>query len=333
MNRSVILLSIAACCLAPIRAMAGDKKDGDSRPTLLVVVGAAGSDEFGEQFRKWAGRWTDAARQGQAKCRVIGLETSGDKSDRDQLREAIQAHTPPTASPLWLVLIGHGTFDGKTARFNLRGPDFSSAELKDWLSSIEAPIAVIDCSASSGPFLAELSAGNRVVITATKSGSEYNFAHFGDFFSAGIADPAADLDKDEQTSLLEAFLAASAKLREFYVADGRLATEHALLDDNGDRQGVPADWFQGVRAVKSAKNSATPDGQLANQFVLVPSPREQAWPADLLKRRTELERDLAKLRQLKPELPEPDYLVRLEPLLVELAQLARQAEAPAKPSR
>ena len=29
---------------------------------------------------------------------------------------------------LWLVLIGHGTFDGKTARFGLRGPDVTPAE-------------------------------------------------------------------------------------------------------------------------------------------------------------------------------------------------------------
>jgi hypothetical protein len=32
---------------------------------------------------------------------------------------------------------------------------------------------------------------------------------------------------------------------EFYEADGRLATEHALLDDNGDSLGTPADFFRG----------------------------------------------------------------------------------------
>ncbi len=331
MKRTTLLLTIMTSCWRSLCAVAyASDNDEVNRPSLLVVVGAAGSEEFGEQFRQWAGRWSDAAKRGQAKCQVFGLDEPGEKADRDQLREAILAHEP-AAAPLWLVLIGHGTFDGKTARFNLRGPDFSSAEMKDWLGKVTSPIALVDCSASSGPFLAELSAAGRVVITATKSGSEYNFAHFGDFLSAAIADPAADLDKDEQTSLLEAFLAASARLREFYAADGRLATEHALLDDNGDRQGVPADWFQGVLAIKSAKNNASLDGQLANQFVLIKNPHEQAWPAELLKRRSELEGELAKLRQLKRELPEAEYLTRLEPILVELAQLARQAAGPASP--
>jgi hypothetical protein len=37
-----------------------------------------------------------------------------------------------------------------------------------------------------------------------------------------IADPAADLDKDGQTSLLEAFLAASHQAESFYKEHGRL---------------------------------------------------------------------------------------------------------------
>ncbi len=44
----------------------------------------------------------------------------------------------------------------------------------------------------------------------------------------------ADLDKDGQVSLLEAFLIASRRTLEFYKVEGRIATEHALIDDNGD---------------------------------------------------------------------------------------------------
>ena len=145
-------------------------------------------------------------------------------------------------------------FDGKIARFNLNGVDFTAKELSQWLSKINSPLAVIDCSASSGPFLAELSGPHRVVITATRTGSERNFAHFGDFLSSAIADTSADLDKDDQTSLFEAYLKANSQLREFYAEAGRLTTEHALLDDNGDRQGTPADWFQGLRPTKSARS-------------------------------------------------------------------------------
>jgi hypothetical protein len=160
------------------------------------------------------------------------------------------------------------------------------------------------------------------VIAATRSGHEYNFARFGEYMAASIGDLAADLDKDEQTSLLESFLAASAKTREFYASQGRLATEHALLDDNGDKLGTPGDWFQGVRAVKSAKDGAALDGSLAGRLVLVKSSREQQLPEAVRIRRDELERQLVDLRQKKGTLAEAEYLKLIEPVLVELSRLA-----------
>src|SRR5205085_9215185 len=175
-----------------------------------------------------------------------------------------------------------------TAKFNLRGPDFSPSELAAWLKPIERPLAIIDCSSSSGPFLNELSGPHRSVITAAKSGSEFNYARFGDFISSAIVDRKADLDKDDQTSLLEAFLLASASVREFYAGEGRLATEHALIDDNGDGLGTPADWFQGLRATKAAKDGAPLDGFRGGQIVLVRSAREQQLPAAVRARRDEL---------------------------------------------
>ena len=51
-----------------------------------------------------------------------------------------------------------------------------------------------------------------------------------------MAGQKADLDKDDQVSLLEAFLTASVRTAEFYEETSRLATEHALIDDNGDRR-------------------------------------------------------------------------------------------------
>jgi hypothetical protein len=299
----------------------------DSRPAVLVVVGAEGTKEYGQQFRDWADRWQKAAEQAKADFAVIGLDETSEKTDRDQLQESLQRLIPPSDECLWLVLIGHGTFDGKTAKFNLRGPDFSPAELAGWLKPIERPLAILDCSSSSGPFINDLSAPSRVIVTAARSGSEFNFARFGEFMSSAIADPKADLDKDDQTSLLEAFLLASSGVREFYAAEGRLATEHALVDDNGDKLGTPFDWFQGLRATKSAKDGTTVDGLLASQFVLVRSQREQQLPPDLRTRRDNLERDLAAARQQKSKLPEDEYLQRIEPILVELAKLYESADS------
>ena len=114
-------------------------------------------------------------------------------------------------------------------------------------------------------FINRISGEKRIVVTATKDGNQYNFARFGRFFSDSLSDETIDLDKDGQTSLLEAFIAASNGVQEFYDSDGRLATEQALLDDNGDSKGTPADWFEGTRAVKKAKSGGLADGLIANQ--------------------------------------------------------------------
>jgi hypothetical protein len=166
-----------------------------------------------------------------------------------------------------------------------------------------------------------------VVITATRSGSERNFSHFGEFLAAAIAEPTADLDKDGQTSLFEAYLKANAMLREYYAENSRLATEHALLDDNGDRLGTPAEWFQGLRAVKSAKQGAAVDGTTARQFILVRSAQEQQLSAADRDERDDLEQQIAKLRPRKSQLNEAEYLALLEPLAIQLAKLAQRAEA------
>ena len=86
-----------------------------------------------------------------------------------------------------------------------------------------------------------------MIVTATKSGFEQNFARFGQHLADALADAAADLDGDGQTSLLEAYLTASRATAEFYRQSGRLATEHALLEDTGDGLAMPADWYRGVR--------------------------------------------------------------------------------------
>jgi hypothetical protein len=292
----------------------------DDHPLVVIVVGAEGTPEYGQQFRQWAERWEQAAKQGGADSATIGLEQPGASPDRELLHQRLTANADNDRS-LWLILIGHGTFDGKRAKFNLRGEDITPDDLNEWLKATERPVAIVNCSSCSGAFLGELSAKNRVVVTATKSGHEYNFARLGDYLSSAIVDPKADLDKDEQTSLLEAFLVASAKVREFYASESRLTTEHALLDDNGDRLGTPADWFIGLRPTKAAKDGATLDGALARQFVLVHNAREEQLADEVRARRDELEKQLAELRGRKAGLEESAYFAELENILVELAKL------------
>ena len=293
---------------------------GDST-TVFVVVGVAGDEQYGTVFDEEAGRWEKICADTKIHCVAIGQATTGPMSDRDRLQRALAAEPKTGDGKLWIVLIGHGTFDGQEAKFNLRGPDFTATELGQWLQPFHRPLAIIDTSSASAPFLNKLSGPGRVIVTATRSGDEQNYARFGTYLAAALTDPQSDLDRDGQVSLLEAFLSASARLAEFYKTAGRLATEHPLIDDNGDGLGTPPDWFQGVRAVKRAKDGAAPDGPLAEQFVLVPSLEEQKLPLAVRVERDRIELQVAKLREQKAKLAADDYYAQLEALMLQLAKL------------
>jgi hypothetical protein len=297
------------------------------RPSVVIVVGAPGTPAYASEFRAWADQWKAAASRGGAESIEIGTAADAPgATDRDRLKAVLaERTTAATGEPLWIVLIGHGTFDGREAKFNLRGPDISDPELANWLQPAKRPLVLIDCSSASAPFLYRLSGPNRVIITATRSADEMNYARFGRYISEAISDPKADLDKDGQVSLLEAYLSAAHRVEDYYRTRSQLASEHALLDDNGDRLGTPPDWFRGVRATRRAKDGAPPDGVRAHQVHLIPSDRERRIPAAIRRRRDELELAVAAVRDQKAKLAEDEYYKRLEPLMLELGRLYRQA--------
>lgn len=317
-------------------------QDAQTEERLVIVVrGASGTDEYGELFDSWANRWVKAAKQGGGNLIAVGArnasasgkEDSGKSiGDFDLLKSTIDkwAHRKQQTGELWIVLIGHGTFDGRTARFNLQGRDVSAKEFEGWLKPVKNSVAFINCASSSAPFMKRLAGPGRVLVTATKSGSEQNFARFGEYMSLAIGNVKFDLDKDGQTSLFEAFLAASRRTEEFYETEGRLATEHALLDDNGDGNGVRADWFRGVRVVKKAASGAGVDWQKAHQMHLVPSEVEKKLPVEVRRERDRIEMQVISLRDRKSDFEKEDeYYAQLEDLLLSLAKIYEPVSAAA----
>jgi hypothetical protein len=304
-----------------------------AQPTVMLILGAAGEPQYTTNFTQQLSLWTAACTKVSARQVTIGAASAGESSDFDQLKQML-ASEPKDGADLWLVLIGHGTFDGKEARFNLRGPDVSATDFAAWLAPFHRRLAIIDTTACSAPFLTKLSATNRIIVTATRSGNEQSFARFGQYFAASFTNPEADLDKDSQVSLLEAFLIASRQVTEFYKLEGRLASEHALLDDNGDGLGTQADWFRGLRAIRKPRETAQIDGLLARQVFLIKPDSDKGLTNDQQSRRDALERAVFALREKKKEMPEEQYYKALEQLLIELAQLYRtNSLAPAPPRR
>ncbi|MCA9260509.1 MAG: hypothetical protein KDA61_14955 [Planctomycetales bacterium] len=306
---------------------------GEPVQQVIVVVGAAGEAAFGERFERWAAALEQVCDVAQIACSRVGPDdvdaepgevSSDTRTQKDRLEKTLLQTNPQER--LWLVLFGHGTFDGKTARFNLKGPDLSAEELDRWLDSKSCDVAVINCASASGPFIPAVAGPNRVVIAATNSGYELNFARFGEAFASAWTAEEADGDKDHEISLLEAFLYASRRTSESYREDGALATEHALLDDNGDGRGVAADWWTGSRRTSQPNDGAAADGRSASQWVLAPLGDEHALSREARERRDAIESELERLRKRKTLMSEGEYYESLAQLATELARIYRDVD-------
>ncbi len=319
MIRRILLL--AALMATPAFA------DGESeRASVLIAVGAGGEEKYGNAFAKWAADWERACDAGGAKHLTVGLnkiapDAKPAQSDRERLKAALDAEPREGANELWIVLLGHGTADAKDAKFNLRGDDLAVSELAAWLKPFKRTTVVVCAFSSSGAWLKPLAAPDRITVTATKNGSENNYARFGGHLAQAIGDLGADIDKDGETSLMEAWLTAARRTAEFYKDEGRLATEHSLLDDNGDGLGTPPDFFTGVRLAKKSRDGKATDGPSAAQIHLVRSAAERALTAEQRSQRDALERDLAALHERKGTMKEDDYFRELETLMLKIARV------------
>lgn len=291
-----------------------------SAPVLILVQGAPGEAVYAEGFAAQVKSWQTAAAKVKAEVRTIG-EPGSTTPGRSLLEKTLTELSKEGPAEVWIVMIGHGTWDGREARFNLEGPDLSGSDLAAWLKPVQHPVVVINTSSSSAPFMPVLAGPNRTIITATRSGNERNFARFGQSLAASLDDPAADYDQDGRLSLLEWFLRASSRTTEFYLAEGRILTEHALIDDNGDGKGTPAEWFRGLRATTKTKDKTPVDGTRAHQRSLSPDPSSQTMTLEQLAERDKIEAEINALREKKRGLAEEEYYRLLEPLLRQLAGL------------
>ncbi|MEM7387987.1 MAG: hypothetical protein AAF514_23880 [Verrucomicrobiota bacterium] len=289
---------------------------------LLLVVGAAGEEKYLQDFGGVAERWAEAAKKGDVKSEIIAGERPA---------EALKTFLTETTAkksdtPLWIVYIGHGTFNGREAKWNLSGPDVSSFQLKEWLTPFERTVFIVSGSSASGPFVRDLSAPNRVVITATESGSEWNYALFGNWFSKALNVAEADLNNDGQNSLFENFLYAARQTESFYKEEGRLATEHALLDDNGDTRGTSAEAFDPTgQPAKKSKEGSKLDGELAQLWSLILNAQEKALSAQQRQQRNLLEQQIFELRRRRSALTEEQFYTNVEILLRKVTKIYDEA--------
>jgi hypothetical protein len=301
---------------------------------LVVITGISGDAEHAATFSRWAGSMITAAhgRWQVPRDNIVYLaedpatdpERVSGKSTREGIQQAL-ANLAQRARPddvILVLLIGHGSATGKEARFNLPGPDLTAKEWAGLLSRLSAQrVAVVNAASASGDFIADLSAKNRTVVTATRSGGEKNETVFAEYFVQAFAGDGADTDKDGRVSILEAFNFSRREVERFYQSTNRLQTEHAMLDDDGDGAGT--------RDPETGK-----DGAAARRFVVFggTAGRRDEVPANpalapLYAARRSLEDSVAALRERKTAMDSTAYQTRLENLLVELATTNQEIRA------
>jgi hypothetical protein len=299
---------------------------------LAVIVGLAGDPEHGELFHKWASMLVDTASQryGVPRDRIVYLDDKPDadperitgRSTRDGIAKAFDSLARAAEDdPVMIVLIGHGSFDGRVAKFNLPGPDMTAADFEPLLKRIKSTrVVFVNTASSSGPFIDALSGPGRTIVTATRNGAERFATLFGGYFVDALSDDEADADKNQRVSVLEAFNFARREVATAYEREGIMLTEHALLDDSGDREGS---------AQPAADSPTGQDGRIASIVSLGAPAQAEARPVDpalraLYDERRALERRVESLKLLKNSMEPRRYAGELEKLLTELAVKSRQ---------
>lgn len=298
---------------------------------VLVIGGIAGEELYRERFERWADRFLEAVdAAGIPPDQVIYLAdrpTSHPRATARSRSENVHGAIEQIASRaqagdrVLILLFGHGSYASGEARFNLPGPDLTTTEWNLELDRLgEQRVIFANTASASGPFVEALSAPGRTVVTATKTGLERNATIFGEHFVEAFAGDGADLDKNGRVSVLEAFRYARLEVTRVYKQDGKLMTEHAILDDNGDGEG------------SDALTAEAPDGEAAGSLYLEAGPASTAiapQTADpelrrLYDERAAIQRRVDELRNRKSEMSADAYDRALEDILVELALKNRE---------
>ncbi|HKT78580.1 MAG TPA: C13 family peptidase [Vicinamibacterales bacterium] len=291
---------------------------------LLLVTGVSGEDTLAAQYQKWGASIVDGAKKrGVAAANITYLAEAVDKdparikgrSTKEGVTQAIDdiAKRAKPGDEVFILLIGHGTFDNSVGSFNLPGPDLNANDFKSLLERLlPQRVAFVNTTSSSGAFLEPLKGPQRVIVTATRTGGERLDTKFPGFFVEALDTDAADSDKNGRISIGEAFEYAKNKVTASYEQGGNILTEHAMLED-GAQGKLASSVFLAPQRTRDAATTAA----------AAADPQLKA----LLDQQDALERQVSELRLKKDQMDPAQYDAQLEKLLTDLALKTREIRA------
>ena len=304
---------MAAACWAAFAALGA--RATQATPYYVTVAGLGGEPDYEQRFTALAKDLDKLFKAAASDAHVYTF--TGSEATKAHLSDTLGqiAHEAKPEDEFTLILIGHGSYDGEVYKFNLPGPDISGEDLAILCDRIPAKRQlIVNTTSASGGSIGALQKAGRIVIAATKTGTEKNATVFARYWVDALRDGSADIDKNEAITALEAFQFADRKTAAFYESQKRLATEHAIIEDTGKKEGVRA---------ASAENG---EGLLAANFILLRIGAAQKAANDpakraLLDKREELERKIDLLKYQKAAMNADDYKKQLSDALLELARV------------
>lgn len=287
---------------------------------FLTVAGLGGEPDYEQRFRALAADLDRILKGADASNHVITL--SGEDATRAHLSDSLKSIAGEASADdeFVLILIGHGSYDGRQYKLNLVGPDISAPALAELCNRIASRHQlVVNTTSSSGASVAALAHEGRAVIAATKSGTEKNATVFARYWVDALRDSTADVDKNDSISALEAFQYAASRTAAFYESQKRLATEHPVFADSGN-----------ANLLRTA-SPASGAGRSLSALVLVRLGAEGAAAADpakrgLLARKQELENQIDTLKYQRAAMAPEEYKQQLTQALVALAKVQEELD-------
>jgi hypothetical protein len=284
----------------------------------VIVAGLGGEPDYEQRFTAAANDLDRVFKSAGSSAHIATLSGPNATAARFKDTMASVAHDASPEDDFALILIGHGSFDGVEYKFNFVGPDLTAAEIAALCDRISARRQlIVDTTSASGGAMQALVRSGRAVVAATKSGTEKNATVFARYWVEALQDPSADTDKSDSISAMEAFTYAARKTAEFYDAQKRLATEHAVFNDTG--AGEP------VRAAGGGQ------GLLLSNFALLRIGATQQAANDparraLVEKKEDLEQKIDTLKYQKAAMDPADYKQQLTGALIELAKVQQELD-------
>lgn len=335
---------VCSCCLILLgsNAIAQDirlaevndffRDSPDSTKYAVILAGPTVGDENKSTFRQWAFSLHDILLRdyGYSSETVSLLFDNGDSQtaggeridgacDLQGIEQGFAGlkSVVKTGDQITVFLIGHGSGAGDEAKFNIVGPDITGLQFASILDGFQQQdMVIVNTTSASFGFSASLSSEGRVVISSTRSATEKYDPVFSRYFIEALDSRNGDRDKNSRVSMLEAFNYAKSNVEEFYEQQGRLASEHAGLDDNGD----------GLFSLDPTIEEV--DGRLAEIAYIDTLVDDSAGLSEAAVRlkssMQELERSVFILRGRKADFLEADYWQQMEVLLIDLARATGQ---------